>query len=457
MRNILNKFVILYKRMHINNRIVIKNVAVAFLVKGGALLLTLFTMPAYIRFFNNDITLGLWFTISSIFGWILNFDLGIGNGLRNHLTKAIAQNEPREAKKYISSAYASIGVICFIACVVLLVLVPSFEWNTILNVDENVVSKKALICTLIISSIGIALQMFFKLIQSVLYALQRSSLNNILSLVTSSLTLGAVLLIPSKDNDRNIVVMSIIHVLAVIGPLVVTSIIVFLQKKTRTMSPSLKYIYGSYVKKVMSLGGAFFYIQVIYMLLLATNEYLITLLCGNENVVEYRVYYQVFSLGGTLFMLILTPVWSVITKAMAENDYKWILNLYRKALKLLIIAAIGEFLIVAFLQLIFNLWLQQEAPQVNYLYAICFAIFGIMFIINGLTSTMANGLGMLKTQAICFTVGVVIKFATTGLFVSVFDSWIGVQVASVVSMLPFCIAQPIVLNKYLKSKIKGEK
>ena len=97
-KNIFNKL----KNLSENDKIVYKNVIGAFLVKGCALFVTLFTLPSYIKFFNNDEVLGLWFTILSLLNWILNFDLGIGNGLRNHLSISISQKRSTDTKKYIS-------------------------------------------------------------------------------------------------------------------------------------------------------------------------------------------------------------------------------------------------------------------------------------------------------------------------------------------------------------------
>ena len=49
-----------------NDKIVYRNVIGAFIVKGGALFISLFTLPAYINFFNNDVVLGVWYTILSL-------------------------------------------------------------------------------------------------------------------------------------------------------------------------------------------------------------------------------------------------------------------------------------------------------------------------------------------------------------------------------------------------------
>jgi len=55
-----------YGRLSENSRSVIWNVSMAFLVKGAALVLSLFTVPAYMRYFQNQTVLGVWFTIVSV-------------------------------------------------------------------------------------------------------------------------------------------------------------------------------------------------------------------------------------------------------------------------------------------------------------------------------------------------------------------------------------------------------
>lgn len=89
----LNSLVAKYKNADENSRTVLLNVISAFLIKGGALIVTLLTTPAYIRYFNKNSALGLWFTLLSVITWVLNFDLGIGNGLRNKLATTFAKKD----------------------------------------------------------------------------------------------------------------------------------------------------------------------------------------------------------------------------------------------------------------------------------------------------------------------------------------------------------------------------
>lgn len=437
-----------------NNKIVLKNVMGAFLVKGLGVIVSLFTMPAYIRFFNNDIVLGLWFTVLSVLHWILNFDFGIGNGLRNHLSEELAKNNILKAKKYISSAYVSIGIVCALVIIVFTGIFHFIDWNKVFNIEEHLVSKTALAVSVFIVFIGIAIQLFLKIISSVFYAMQKSSMNNLLSLVTTVTTLSLVFLWPQKNNDINMISMAIIHTLAVILPLLCATVFVFGFSKTKNIRPKLKYFSKECAKKVLSLGGMFFFVQIAYMLIMNTNEYYITLFSGSENVVEYQIYYKLFTLGSMVFTLAITPIWSIVTKAAAQGDLDWLKKLYKRMLKFGILGVGCEFLIIPFLQFGINVWLKEEAITVNYYYAFTFALVGSLMIFSGIFSSITNGLGKLKIQTIFFALGAIVKIPLSIFLVELTGGWIGVLIASVIVMSFYCIAEPIWINKYIKKEMK---
>ena len=210
-----------------NDKIVYKNVIGAFVVKGAALFVTLYTMPSYIRFFNDDEVLGLWFTILSILNWILNFDLGIGNGLRNHLSTALSLKDKEKAKGYVSSAYFSIGIIVVVAAAIFPIILRLVDLNSFLSISESRVSADALYKATVIVIVGVLLQFWLRLINAVLYALQKSSVNNFLVLCTNVITLLFARYYPSGTNDENLIVMAVVHAAAVALPLIIASVYAF--------------------------------------------------------------------------------------------------------------------------------------------------------------------------------------------------------------------------------------
>lgn len=448
------EFISKFKGMSENDKIVFKNVIGAFTVKGLALIVSLFTMPAYLRFFHDEAVLGVWFTVLSVLNWILNFDLGIGNGLRNNLSRTIAQKNEAETKKYLSSAYFSVGALCVSLSVVFAFAFNYINWNKVFNIDADIVSHKALLTAVKIVFIGIMLQLFFKLITSVLYALQKSSVNNFLSLCTSVITVIAVSVIPSQSNDKNIITMAAVNVLAVLAPLIAATAAVFCGKTLRRCIPSIKQFSLKHSKDVLKLGGVFLFVQLMYMIIMSTNEYLINMFCYNGAVVEYQIYHKLFSLGSTVFTLALTPIWSAVTKALAEKKFHWINTLYKRLISLAVLGSALEFLLVPFLQIFVNLWLGKSAVTVNYTYGPAFAALGSLMIFNAVLSSIANGVGELRTQAVFLGAGAIIKIPIAFVLVKITSSWAGVVWANVISMSLYCFVQPFWLRKYLKNTEK---
>lgn len=434
-----------------NNKMILNNIIGSFLIKGGSLVISLMTIPAYMRYFENQHILGLWFTILSILNWILTFDLGIGNGLRNKLVYAMVRKDELLAKKYISSAYIIIGILVIIVWVISIIIFKYINLNAIFNISSNVISNKTLNITIIITFSGIMLQFLLKIITSILYAMQRSAINNLLNLITSIIILIYVSTVTTADTSTNLILLAVVNVLAVNIPLLITTIMIF-STKLKECKPNIKYFGKQYAKDVMILGGAFFWIQFMYMIITTTNEYLITFLASTELVVEYQVYNKLFTLVGTLFTLALTPIWSAVTKAHSEGNYPWIKKLYNILKLMAILAIICEFAIIPLFQFIINLWLGDNAIRVNYLFAFIFAISGSIFVWNGVISSIANGIGKLKIQSVFLTVGAIIKIPIAWILVKTFDSWIGVIVANIFAMSFYCIIQPIWINRILNKK-----
>ena len=89
----------LKKKIDLRTYIVVKNALYSVGLKGLGIIVGLLLMPVYARFLLNPSVLGIWLTLVSMLSWIITFDLGIGNGLRNELTVAVAQNDTAAKKK----------------------------------------------------------------------------------------------------------------------------------------------------------------------------------------------------------------------------------------------------------------------------------------------------------------------------------------------------------------------
>ena len=58
----------------LDNKTLSKNLVITFILRLISLLVSFFATTAYMSYFKDDTTLGIWFTILSILNWVLNLN-----------------------------------------------------------------------------------------------------------------------------------------------------------------------------------------------------------------------------------------------------------------------------------------------------------------------------------------------------------------------------------------------
>ena len=445
-----------YKNLDSKNKRILKNTILTFVVKAGATIISLFMLPAYMRFFDNQDILGLWFTALSILSWFLVFDLGVGNGLRNYLVKAFADNNKDDINKYISSAYIIVSIIVLIVSIIGYVSFGYLDWNKIFNVDKTLVTNYTLLLLIRVLFTGIMLQFLLRLISSILMAMQKPALPNFIALLSNVLLLFFLVTIQSSSVSINLRNLSLINVLTSTIPLLVITIIVF-RTQLNNFFPRLKYYSKEHASKIMKLGGAFFWIQIMYLIISNTNEFLVNGLIGSKYVVDYKIYYSLFGLVGVLFSLALAPIWSEVTEAIAKAEITWIKNIYHKFFKLALLASLGLLLLVFAMQYIVDFWLNDKTIIINPFYSVIFALSTMMVMWTAIVSSFVNGLGKLKIQFYFLTIGALLNVFLSIFLSKIYGLWIVVVISNILSLLPYCIVQTIWLNRYFKTNFIKDK
>src|SRR5690606_35773724 len=83
------------------------NILVSAIMKGAAIFCSFLLVPVCLEYLDVK-SYGIWLTITSVVSWISFLDGGLGNGLKNKLSEALANNDRLTASKLISSAYLGI-------------------------------------------------------------------------------------------------------------------------------------------------------------------------------------------------------------------------------------------------------------------------------------------------------------------------------------------------------------
>ena len=434
-----------------NSKILAINSIASVAIKIGAILVALFTTPAYITYFDNNEILRTWFTILSILTWMLYCDMGIGNGLRNSLVYAISKGEKAKIQELVSSAYFFLIIVASIVMLLAIFLGSIVNWNSIFNISELIISKGTFDTTINILIAAIILQFILRLVTSILYALQKSFIPGLLSLVTNILMLLSVLFLNHYNKNNDIIQLAWIYLISVNLPLIIATFWVFLHE-LKECRPRLNLYSMSYAKSLLSMGVAFLWLQLMSLLLDNTNSYLISLLVSNPAVVEYQIYYKVFSLPGTMVLLVSTVIWSIITKAKAEKNYDWLRKSYYAFMLFCFIITVFEFLLIPILQILFDFWLGADSISVNYTYAVVFAISGSIMAYRIFLCTYSNGMCELKNQIIWLSVGAFANVPLAYILSQVVCDLTSIMIANIICMLPYCVADTISFCKILQKK-----
>ena len=140
-----------------------------------------------------------------------------------------------------------------------------------------------------------------------------------------------------------------------------------------------------------------------------------------------------------------------ITKGMANKDFLWIRRLYTSLLGLAIVAGVAMMGLVPLLPYIVKVWL-GDGYVIKTGYTILFVIYSAFAIWNSVNSTIANGLGVLKAQAIFLTFGAILNIPLSYILAVATNSWIGIVCANIISYIPVCVIQPVYLWRFLKTQ-----
>mgnify|MGYP000382562236 CR=1 FL=1 len=431
------------------------NIILSCGIKGLGMLLSLFLMPAYMNYFENQQILGLWFTLLSVLNWILTFDFGIGNGLRNNLVKAKAKKDINAEKVLISTTYwltLQFACILFLGCTIAVITI---NWNSFFNIPDNMVDIRILQKAVFIILLGIVFQFIFKTISSILLALHMPSISNLVGLTSNIIILITVLSLKTVDDITNLINLAYVYLLASNLPLLVTSIIVFstIMKHAR---PSFAAIDRSKSMVILKLGGGFFALQLLSLAMFNMKEFLISCLSGPQYVVEFQVYNRIFNLIASIAWIGLIPIWSAVSEAYEKSDYSWIASAYRRLKQFMILIITSLILLIFIMQKLVNFWLGDKAININIMFSITFGTFCALYIWWGIIASFANGTGKIRTQLVMSFIGVVLNFTLSIIFVYLLNSWIGIIYANIISMLPYCIKEPFNINKIIREGMTGQ-
>jgi len=392
LKTIKSKFSAVINNNDTRSQKVNKNIIHSFGVKCGSIVISLLLVPVTINYVSN-IYYGIWLTISSLVGWMSFLDIGLGNGLRNEVTKAISTHKYNDARIYISTTYAILAIISFCLLIVLSIANTFVNWNKFLNLPSDITENVSYVMLLLAYSFCI--QFVVQLIITILNAFHEPAKASLLTLIGQIGVLLGVLIAKTFIAGSLHVLVWILTFIP-IAVLFFSSAILF-NTKLKLVSPRFDKVNFKYAKNILNSGSSFFVIQIGAIILFQTDNIIITKVLGPEFVTEFNVSYKLFSVVTMIFAIILTPYWSAFTDAYVKEDYTWMRKNIKKMRLVWLCLSSGAILLLFISPFMFKIWVGNTV-RIN----IQFSCFLVIYIIINMWQTIhvyfLNGLGKIRIQ-----------------------------------------------------------
>lgn len=427
-----------------------RQVIYSLTVQGFSIIIGLLYVPLLLDYLTQE-KYGIWLTLTSILGWFSFFDIGMGNGLRNRLTEALAKGNMLLGRKLVSTTYAILISIFSIVLIIFHLSNFFLNWNSILN-TQSIDNKELYILTSIVFTFFI-LRFVVQIISVIYLADQKPSATKIITTSGNFLAFVSVLLLTRFTTNGNLVLLgTIITVIPVV--LFITVSIVAFKTRYKKLKPSIKYIDYNASKGIINLGAQFFFLQVTYIIIFTTSNIFITQFYGPEEVAVYNIAYKYFHIPVMFFSIFMSPVWSAVTDAYAKSDFKWLKKTLTYANILALVFGTGVIFMVLISNWVYKIWVGSQI-EIPFGLSISFGIYTFFSLIITPYSYYINGIGKLKLTVLLTFSQIVLYLILIFSLKRIFENSSGIVLAILLSLLFVGFMQIIQTHKLINQTAKG--
>jgi O-antigen/teichoic acid export membrane protein len=427
-----------------------RQVLYSLIIKGISLAIGLLYVPLLLNYLTQE-KYGIWLTLTSILGWFSFFDLGMGNGLRNKLTAALAKNDFQLGRKLVSTTYAFLISIFSVVLIVFHLSNFFLNWNSILN-TETIDNKELYILTSIVFTFFI-LRFIFQIISVVYLADQKPSATSFINTLGNLVSFFLVLVLTHITLNGNLILLgTIISVIPVIL-FIVVSLVAFNTKYIK-LKPSIKEVDFKISKGIMNLGAKFFFMQITFIIVFTTSNFFIAQFYGPKEVTVYNIAFKYFQIPIMVFSIFMSPVWSAVTDAYIKSDFAWLKKTLKYANILSAVFGVGVIFMVLISNWVYKIWVGDKVIIPMGL-SMALGIYTIIDLFITPYSYFINGIGKLKLAVILTSIEIVLYFLLIYILGNLFNSSIGIVLAIIIIELLLLIVFPLQTNKLLNQRAKG--
>jgi O-antigen/teichoic acid export membrane protein len=413
--------------------------------KGLAVVCSFISIPLMVHYLGQE-QFGVWSTLLSVMSWVVFFDLGLGNGLRNKLAESLAKDQTEEARSYISSAYSLIGLISLTVFLILALAAFIVPWQKVFNTQLFTAEK--LSYAVLITGFFIALNFWVSLINSVLNAVQKTSVVVLGQFLSNALSLLLVYVL-TKTTDASLIYLATVYGMSMVGANVLLS--GWFYKGNISLIPKISLDF-SHIRPLLGLGLQFFVIQIAVLVIFTTDKILITQLFGPEFVTPYDVVFKLFGIITLIYGLITAPLWSSYTDAYHRGDFIWIRGVLRKQMLIFGLITLAAIILVLIAKPIIAIWIGRDLVVPMPL-VVSVGLFILISTWNNVYAFFLNGIGKIRLQLYSAVLAMLMNIPLAIYFTRHLGLGVeGVVLATCASLTLFAVIGPLEVHSTLRNK-----
>ncbi|PQJ80409.1 oligosaccharide flippase family protein [Polaribacter porphyrae] len=427
------------------NKILFKNISLGLIYKTINIGIVFVNIPLILNYLEEE-KYGIWVTIFSVVNIVFSMDGGIGNGLKTKLASAISVNDLQLSKSYIATSYVIVASTSLIIFFLLGLATFFLNLKTFLNTSlENSELKLIFSLTVIMITIGFVLNLY----KSFFYAKHEAAKIELSMLLCQIIIFSSVVCLLYYFPSNLLFIALVYGISNILIALVFTTLFF---KENPDLIPSLSDFKKSKVKELMGLSINFFIIQLSLIVILSTDNLIISNSLGPEEVTSYDVVYKLFTLLITLSVIFQDPFWALYTDAYKKNDFIWIKKTIKRLNYLFVPFCLIVLLLFLFSDYFIKVWLQRNLDISKELIFFT-SIFVLIRVYSVIYTQFLNAIGVIKLQMWLYVFGAIINIPLSYYFVQNLNLGnSGVVLGTICSLISIALILPFQTYKLLKSK-----
>lgn len=415
-------------------KLIIKRIGLDLLFRVASTLISFFIIK--INYANLGANVfGVWAMLLALFQWIVIFDLGLSNTLRNKLPQLLFLKRYKDIDMLYSNSFilvSFVSVLLFLAINIIFFLNRQWEYFYCFFIT--------------ICSIWIVL--VFSLLKAIALVEHKQYIGNFFYLLVNSIFCFFIVFFKKSYTD-SLIELSSAYFVSLLFSLFISA---FYIKKKCTYFPLFRYVDVS--KKaifyILNECKSVVFFQLTMLLIYNVDIYIVGYFLSAEDAGEFSILHRFFSISTLISSIFFGFVWGVFAEAKSQQKYEKAKVVFTLGFMMLIVSLFFFVFLYYFSSSIIFMWMGDGFKYKTNIVYFCFYFYILVW--NYFYSQCLSGLGLFSYQNRFSMISVIAKFSLLFLFYCFYTPSVEVLLlVGVIVMLPVSINAPIRVHKEISS------